>query len=204
MKYYVIVLGLVFNGMLVMSLCADICQIDSIEQAAPEFVQADKDTLVVFDIVHTLIFLNKKNGKYAPKPVEQKTLDYIADLQKRGIKTIALTKCESYKFEQRVSLLQMVGVDFSQSFKSPTITFKTFKLMNGHRPIFYKGILMSLEYSKGEVLGAFLDYMQLKNVKKVLFFDDTKLCIDQVAQEMEKRKIPYRAYWYHGAKKQKQ
>ena len=51
---------------------------------------------------------------------------------------------------------------------------------------------------KGSVLGAFLDRTPWEP-DLVIFFDDSMKRVEQVAEEMKKRNIPFYGYYYKGA-----
>lgn len=139
-----------------------------------------------------------------PLLIEPAVVNIIQSLQDRGIKTLALTLLGTGSQEQipflpewRSVKLQQVGVDFSKA-NIPDKIFTELPVKNGTYPMLYHGILATNFGSKGTTLGAFLDYMKWKP-SQVIFFDDSLKRVNEVAQEMCKRNIPFIGYHYQGA-----
>ena len=131
--------------------------------------------------------------------------DEIQALQKRSIKTIALTAQftgkygEIERFEQwRFEKLGLLGIKFNSSFVEQEIKLDALASYKNNYPIFYQGILCANTVPKGDVLGAFLDRIEWQP-ERVIFFDDSKKYVDSVAQEMEKRAISFYGYVYKAA-----
>ena len=140
--------------------------------------------------------------------VENETPSLIRRLQERKIKTIALTACQTGKFglipkieEWRIEDLLSFGIDFSGSFQEcDRIELDELKSKKNNTPLFEKGILFSKGFGKGEVLKAFLDYVQF-TPKEVIFIDDLAYNLDSVAKEMESAGIAHREFHYTGARR---
>lgn len=188
-----------------------------------DFIQDDVDFVQQFQHHFKIPLINKNNvsldaiygaqvtskilSKSDFKPVEPCTLQVLKDLQMRGIKCIALTYQKTGQNgeipcmqEWRAQKLLSVGIDFGQSFRDQEFIFDAFTEPDGGcPPMFYNGILMTALKPKGPILSAFLD--RIKYVpSKVIFFDDTKVQVESVAQAMALRNIPFHGYWYQGAK----
>jgi hypothetical protein len=227
-------------------------KIDFMDQAQEELLNADGQTLVVFDIDGTLIdsfesglfilydprkvppgdraFMEKVKGeleaygkkigvdrkrdminsfltlKTKKELVEPIIPELIRRLQARKIPTVALTGCPAGSFGTvpcgrtlRYSSLRRFGIDFSLSFPQEQMIFTALKAYNGDYPMFYKGILLAnWKNKKGPLLGAFLDRIGWRP-KKVILFDDLSNHLESVLEEMNRRDIPFRGYWYLGA-----
>jgi hypothetical protein len=130
----------------------------------------------------------------------------IKQLQARGIKVIALTGSPAGRFGSvpcgRTFLYADFlrhGLDFSSSFIEEEIVIDGLRVYNGDYPMFYKGILCgNIKNEKGSVLGEFFNCVGWRP-KKVIFFDDVKNNVEEVAREMGKRGISYQGYWYRAA-----
>jgi hypothetical protein len=99
----------------------------------------------------------------------------IHQLQKRGIKTIALTAIKSRSFgvipsmeDWRIKQLQQFDISFSHSF--PNHSFLSFTLQSGN-PSFKQGVLCADETPKGEALLALLQAIEWIP-SKIVFIDD--------------------------------
>ena len=180
-----------------------------IREIMPNF---DKNTLVVFDVDLTLIkgkqgFPSISNGADL---IDKATPKLIRDLQKKGIKVIALTHSSSEKETMkwldstqgelmpfsniRFQQLQHFGINFSSAFPKIDHTYLSIStnsppyfLESGH-PCFYKGIIFTNTISdKGIVLSAFLDQFEL-SPNFIIFIDDNLQQNIVVAKSLEKLK----------------
>jgi hypothetical protein len=142
-----------------------------------------------------------------PILIEPINADIIHELQNQNIKTIALTHCSTGSAGRdiipslpkwRYEKLKNNGIDFSPSFGSQEIVFEHMTSKVGRHPVFYKGILLTDAFSKGEVLSAFLNRVNWKP-KKVIFFDDGLKYLTSVKDEIKKHNIPFQGYLYKGA-----
>lgn len=138
--------------------------------------------------------------------IEPMIAGLIKQLQDKGVKVIALTHMHTGPYgvipnveEWRYQDLHNFGIDFSRDISDDMI-FDTFPEFRGHYPRFYKGILITHNRSKGEVLGAFLDKISWKP-KKIIFFDDWMDYLKTVQEETKKRNITCSLYHYLGAEK---
>jgi hypothetical protein len=141
------------------------------------------------------------------RPVEQSMIDSINQLCQRGIRVIALTAQETGpmfggripSFEEwRYARLKELGIDLSKSFSECSIQFKAFPTSLRGIPVFYKGILCTANYPKGEVLAAFLDYIGY-GPNKVIFVDDTPEFVQSVAKAMKQKGILCEGYVYRAS-----
>ena len=154
-------------------------------------------------------FVSAVFAKTAFSPVESSTVSIVKDMQKRGIKVIALTASNTGEFgaienmqQWRVDNLKEVGLDFSNSFAGKEIIFKDLPAQFGFHPVFYKGILCAARNPKGLVLRDFIDRIDWKP-SKVIFFDDSYQHCKSVGAEMKKVGIPVQCYWYTASTKNK-
>jgi len=132
-------------------------------------------------------------------------VSFISQIQRQGCKVVALTSMESGALgviesmpKWRANMLKDFGIDFGEQFQN--ISFTTLSLHRGSYPCIYNGILCANQEAKGKVLGAFLDYFQLKPVK-IISFDDQERALNSIKSECEKRKINFTGYQVLGAKK---
>ncbi len=139
--------------------------------------------------------------------IEPFIADIIKDLENRKIKTVALTSVNTGSMggdiipslpQWRYEKLKNKRIDFSPSFGDQEIVFEHMTSKAERHPVFYKGILLTDTFSKGAVLGAFLDRVNWKP-RKVIFFDDKLKLLTSVQEEMKKRNIPFQGYVYKGA-----
>ena len=111
--------------------------------------------------------------------IEEETPQLIEGLQKRGIKTIALTAAAGGEIDgisiedRRVSELSRVGIDFSSSFPEVSeIVFSGFNTpIFGRVPFFKNGVILTNENDKGVVLIEFLKNISWQPAY-ILFVDD--------------------------------
>jgi hypothetical protein len=139
-----------------------------------------------------------------PKLIEPGIIKKITSLQNRGVLVLALTALMTGSFgniqslpEWRFTKLKEVGIDFSKA-NVPDIIFTGLPKKNGQNPMLYRGMLCTALVSKSQILGAFLNLMNLKP-DKVIFFEDNLDRLQDVAQEMKKRGIPFYGFQYTGA-----
>jgi len=140
--------------------------------------------------------------------IESTIVSVIDTLQKKGVKVIALTHSPRGSFglvesleEWRIHQLKELGIDFSCSFPSLfELEITKVSAKNERYPLFKKGILFSVGYSKGDVLKAFLKEIKYKP-KKVIFFDDKKEHVETVVKAMKEENIVCEGFQYNGAKR---
>lgn len=214
----------------------NIKEINSIKLAVDILNKADKNTVVVFDIVDTLLISEKTdyNKKLKPnntgdysliataedmsisleminckrKLVEPEFVRVIENLQLNGIKVLALThylvgsyglinSIQEWRFRQLFDL----EIDFRKNFDQEIINLENFKAYNKTKPIFYKGILFTNNYSKGEVLLAFLEAINFKPTK-IIGFDDRIEYLYSEEEYAKKYGIDFEGFHYLGAQVQ--
>lgn len=166
--------------------------------------------------------------QYTPQElVEKATPEIIAELQKQGFKTIALTAsltgksgdAKQFIFQKR-DLLQKMGIDFEKSNLPfgrviPLMEFSSY--IDGY-PTYYHGVLCSNgekgPANKGTVLAAFLKkhiYKGNHNVnygqffKLIIMIDDKKSNLDDIKNALKKDfpEIQFVGIEYQGAKLEK-
>ena len=127
--------------------------------------------------LYSLIFIHRQI-----EPVDKKLISLVIKTQKKGIKTLALTNCFTGSFGKissmqnwRIQELTRLGYHLDQSwagFKEKVFDKLPSKEPNRF-PIFKQGVIFTSSASKGEVLKAFLSYVDF-TPKKILFIDDKK------------------------------
>ncbi|MFH0898372.1 MAG: DUF2608 domain-containing protein [bacterium] len=142
--------------------------------------------------------------KFTNQPLESNIVEIIRKLQNRGIKVIALTHANTGSLGRtiipslpkwRYEKLRDVGIDFSSSFEQQEIPLTNLTSQANRHPLFYRGIVMTDDFPKGEVLAEFLDVTKLEP-KKVIFIDDRIHYVQSVHNEMQKRGIDFKGYVY--------
>lgn len=136
--------------------------------------------------------------------IEPDIVGIINNLKKRGCTVLALSSMETGQFgvipnfpAWRYELLKNVGLEFSRTFENAA--FKNLPAYRHNYPELYKGIVCCNQQPKGAVVGAFLDYFELKPAT-IIFFDDSAKNLQSVAQECKKRDIAFKGYEYMRAK----
>ncbi len=149
-------------------------------------------------------YLSILQSQEVPLLIEPAIVQTIAALQNRGVKVLALTAMWTGAYftipsvpEWRFNKLKELGIDFSKA-DFPDMIFDELPQEEDHFPMLYHGILCTIQASKGQVLGAFLDRVGWKP-DQVIFFDDSMERVESVADEMRKRGIPFHGYQYNGA-----
>lgn len=142
--------------------------------------------------------------------VENELVAIIKDLQSNRIKTIALTKCSTGSYgaiasleDHRIKKLQKFNINFDHAFPQYTnlvLDNINIKKSSSQYPIFKKGILFTNQYSKGEVLEAFLDKINW-NPKKIVFIDDLKENLISVQKILQNKNIAYTGVLYKAAER---
>ncbi|MCI0382752.1 MAG: DUF2608 domain-containing protein [Chlamydiae bacterium] len=135
--------------------------------------------------------------------VENQIPILISEIQKKGVKVIALTNLRKDSYGGihdlelwRIEDLKSLNLDFSQSFpKKDRIVLNKLGKFNKDGPVFHKGILFSAEYTKGEVLSAFLEEVSFKP-SKIIFIDDLEYNLESVEKEMRQKGIPFQGYLF--------
>ena len=146
----------------------------------------------------------KRMLKFTDQPIEPEIVEIIKQLQARGVKVIALTHMMTGSLRRtlipslpqwRWEKLHEVGIDFTPSFDQEKIWLTNLTSKANRHPVYYKGILLTDDFSKEVVLGEFLGVMGLKP-NKVIFFDDRPNYVKSVQDEMKKQGIAFQGYIY--------
>ena len=127
--------------------------------------------------------------------VDDRSISLVQKLQQNKIPVLAFTAAPSVVqgVEQpgvwRVDELQRYGFDFSPAF--PNLDFLEFpkNANQQHFPLFKSGVLYSSFHSKGDILIAFLQQLELKP-RKVIFVDDELEHVQSVVARLDKQGIP--------------
>lgn len=140
--------------------------------------------------------------------LDRDIVDIIKNLQKKSIKTIALTRFLVGKMgkipslqQWRIKKLLSYDIDFSKSFpKSNPIVFKQF-LYGTRSPVFEKGILFTtFATTKGKLLKAFFEKINWYP-KKVIMIDDSIANLKSIYEELKSLDIPFIGFEYKAAEK---
>jgi hypothetical protein len=186
---------------------ANVIKLSSFAEALPELENLPSDTLVIFDLDETVVVSRDESLPPAltlpPVLTEPFLANLINDLQRKGLKTVALTNSmtflnegDSSQEEFRTKELLQVGIDFSKSFQQFFI-FNTLPIRNGHYPLLSKGIIYTNGVSKGQVLSAFLEKMKGRlKPSLIIFFDDRLNNILDVKKTAEENNIKYIGFYY--------
>lgn len=125
----------------------------------------------------------------------------IHQLQKNGIRTIALTAIKSHSFgiiqsmeDWRIRQLQQFNISFSQAF--PKTSYLAFELPSG-RPTFKQGVLCADTTPKGEALLTLLRAIEW-TPSKIVFIDDSFSYQKSMESLTEMVGIPFTGFHYKG------
>jgi len=166
--------------------------------AEADFSHLDDHSLVIFDLIHTLI-----------DPADDETLietlfaDIIATLQARQVKVIILSHlnvADNQTMERCFMMLKELAIDLSPSFADTMLPLPMFDTLLESKPVYYKGILFTNGYPKTEVLGDFLHETNYVP-SKIIFIDDHLEYVESLNRFAIKKEIPFQGYHYTGADK---
>ena len=146
--------------------------------------------------------------------LEKEAPEIIHQLQKKNIKTMALTSCRTGAVgsivsieEERFQELLSFQINFLRSFpETSDHSFLEIATDKNHPPVFKKGILFSggdvhdAFKSKGKVLMAFLDWLRWRP-EQVVFFDDNLYNTQTIEEELRKNQIPVVCFHYERCRK---
>lgn len=145
--------------------------------------------------VTSIILLTRKNS-----PVDPRMISVIENLQKSGIKVLALTNCATGKFglipnteNWRIAELHKHGYYFDKSWQNlKDINLKSLmKVTNDANPIYKAGIVfVDQTGEKGPALDAFLTYSATKP-KKIIFIDDKSKNLVSVEEFAKQHNIAF-------------
>ena len=147
----------------------------------------------------SILFMQRK-----AKHVDMKFVPLLNELKNRGIKTIALTNCQTSGVGQmssmkdwRLNELKNLGYHFEDSWQNtPEIIFEDLLTeYEGTFPIFAEGVLFTNNIPKGKVLQAFLAYKQYMP-HKIVFIDDRLEYLESVREIAKEAAIPYTGIHY--------
>ena len=152
------------------------------------------------DVRERLSSLRNAQAKFSL--VDPYILKCMEQLKQRHIKAIALTAISSGPYgvisnpaAWRAEQLANLGLSFEWSF--PSIEELTLDGFQGkrHPPVFYRGVLASGRYPKGEVLCGFLKAVDWKP-SEVIFVDDMREFIASMEAACEEAAIPHTSFHY--------
>jgi phosphoglycolate phosphatase-like HAD superfamily hydrolase len=131
-------------------------------------------------------------------PVEADTPAVIAALQKKGVKTMALTARPVAITDVTLGQIAGLGIDFKAS-RPAALDFAMHPRGDLKKPANYRdGVLFANGNDKGKLLVAFLARVGMKP-DAVIFVDDKKRNVANVERALVAAKIPHVAWRYGGA-----
>jgi hypothetical protein len=126
-----------------------------------------------------------KNAKVVP--VESDTPKLIAEIQSRGVMTMALTARPLDLAKSTIAQLKSIGIELQKN----TVSKKEIKVPGKNVSKFVDGaLLVGPKNNKGEVLIKFLKQLKLRP-SKIIFVDNKQHHVDNVGKALEELKIPY-------------
>ena len=140
---------------------------------------------------------NKTQELISVKPVESDTPAWIQSLQKKGIKTMALTARSLDVAETTKKQLKSIHIQFTPTPPySKALTLEKTELHAPDPAMFTDGILLVGERNnKGLVLEAFLKKI-CYTPEKILFIDDKLKHVENMEKALTSLSIPYFGYRY--------
>lgn len=140
---------------------------------------------------------NKTQELIKVKAVESDTPSWIEQLQKKGIKTMALTARNTDVADTTKKQLQSIQVNFRATPpSSQTLKLSKTELQSEEGAIFTDGILLVGEgNNKGLVLRAFLKKLGY-TPEKIIFIDDKLKHVNNMEKALSTLSIPYFGYRY--------
>lgn len=144
----------------------------------------------------------------AVEPIDNRMIELIDKIQKKGITVIALTARGTGKFGKIPSMenwgireLKHLGYHFDKSWvTTKEKTFEQFPTKYLKQfPKFVKGVIFTCGVPKGQVLEAFLNYIKL-HPTKILFIDDKRKNLESVASFAHKSNLSFLGIEYTFAK----
>lgn len=147
------------------------------------------------------VILSTVNIEQKVKLVDPKIKELFAALRKRSIPTVALTHCGTGRFGKikdvanwRINQLVKVGVNFRNlnPYKN-----QIYNNLNGKHgtAMFKSGILFTGYIEKGDVLAEFLQSNKI-TPRKIIFIDDRRSNLENVATALQARNINFTGYEY--------
>lgn len=125
-------------------------------------------------------------------PVESSFIEAIKQLQDKNIVVIGLTHRQLFIVPETLRQLDSIGVCFQQTAPSKSIF-----TLSAKQPAFYaQGVLFVDDFNtKGDVFRSFLQYIGQKP-KKIVFIDDKKKNVEEVAKAALLEEIEYTGVYY--------
>lgn len=164
--------------------------------------EVNDETIVVFDIDDTLLHAPNclpGGGQNIPSfrrwkvileqcpyfPTEDLVVDIIADLQRDGIATMALTARGGDLIDLTQEHLDTLGIDFNGMPFDSSFDF-TEQVTTKKKLYFRSGVAWASGTSKGKALRLFQTKVYPTPYKKIIFLDDNKKNINSVASQFRK------------------
>ncbi|MDR3551159.1 MAG: DUF2608 domain-containing protein [Candidatus Babeliales bacterium] len=168
--------------------------------AEADFSQLDDQSLVILDLMHTLI-----DPSDDEKLIEALFADIVAKLQVDKVKIMVLSHhniADDQAMESCFIMLKNLSIDLSDSFANTTLALPMFDTLLEKKPVYFKGILFTNGYPKTEVLNDFLLETQFVP-SKIVFVDDHLEYVESLNRFAIKKEIPFQGYHYTGADRHK-
>jgi hypothetical protein len=146
-----------------------------------------KEGLTEQEAINTILPLYKQVIAYIDfVAVEHDTSVVVSSLQKRGISVIGLTARSLDLARRTVEQLAHIGIIFDKTDPEEC----PIKYGTGKPALYLGGIIFTGNYSKGEVVAAWLKQIDYKP-KKIIFIDDKLKNVVSVEQALCKRNFPF-------------
>lgn len=121
-------------------------------------------------------------------PVEEKTLETLNQLKERGIQFIALTSRSMPFIARTHEQMEKAGIFFNP----PAALTNRMQIKNAERPaVLSNGIIFCTDNSKGEMLAATFEQLGIPLPKKIVYVDDKRKYLDDVATLCKKEGIEF-------------
>lgn len=138
--------------------------------------------------------------------VNEKMPLIVEDLYDKGIKSVVLTAFTTKPvsniedpLQWRIDTLKKFGYNFEKFWKNlPGCAFSA--LGRDSHPMYRSGVICCGDVPKSDCLSAFINHANI-HPKKILFIDDNRKNIDDVASFAKEEKIDFVGIEYHEAKK---
>ena len=166
--------------------------------AEADFSHLDDQSLVIFDLIHTLIDPADDEAL-----IEQLFAHIITVLQAQKVKVIIVSHlniADNETMERCFMMLKNLSIDVRASFADTVLALPMFDTLLKAKPMYFKGILFTNGYPKTEVLGDFLHETQFVP-SKIIFIDDHLEYVESLNRFAIKKEIPFQGYHYTGADK---
>lgn len=171
-------------------------------QGSPDFIDALKKRSP--EISNFMNILGNWRLQRKVMLVDGKWPDYIALAMNKGAPVFGLTKMDTGRFgpmesveDWRVEELKSQGIHLTSAVNEQE--FIKLRVKGDHYSCFYKGVLFTSLFSKGELLHDFLDHTEL-TFKKIIFVDDRLDYLEDIERTCFEREIDFLGVHFHAVK----